>query len=182
MNTENDLQAIAELVRGYVHRGNFELTEGQSTHWYIDGRAFLLSPDGAALAGRGLAGLLDDDVRCVGGPVTAAISAVAAIVHQSPIPRCGFYVRHEPKGHGLLNRIEGNLEREVAIVDDTCATGGSLIKCIEAVEEAGSVVRQVVAVFDRDDGGQRIRQLGYDYRYVLRVEDGEPQLPATPGY
>ena len=172
-----ELQTIADLVRNYVHRGHFELTEGQTTHWYIDGRAFLLSPDGAVLAGRGLANLLDDDVRCVGGSVTAAISVVAAVVHQSHIPRFGFYVRHEPKGHGLLNRIEGNLAREVAIVDDTCATGGSLIKCIEAVEAAGSIVRQVVVVFDRDDGGDRIRQLGYDYRYLLRVVDGEPQLP-----
>ena len=39
------------------------------------------------------------------------------------------------------------------------------------------LVRQVVAVFDRGEGGERIRQLGYDYRYVLRIEDGEPQLP-----
>jgi orotate phosphoribosyltransferase len=178
----DDLQAIAELVRQYVHRGHFELAEGKTTHWYIDGRALLLSPQGGVLAGRGVAGLLDDDVRCVGGPVTAAIPVVSAIVHQSPIPRCGFYVRGEAKGHGLLNQIEGNLEREVAIVDDTCATGGSLIKCIEAVERAGSVVRQVVAVFDRDDGGERIRQLGYDYRYLLRVVDGEPQLPTSNGY
>ena len=172
----DDLQTIADLVRRYIHRGRFDLGEGQSTDWYIDGRAFLLSPHGAVLAGRGLANLLDDDVRCVGGPVTAAVSAVAAIVHQSPVPRCGFYVRAEAKGYGLLNQIEGNLEPIVAVVDDTCYTGESLVRCIETVEKAGSAVRQVVAVFDRGDGGERIRQLGYDYRYLLRVVDGEPQL------
>ena len=177
----NDAQTIADLVRPYIHRGNFDLGEGQSTDWYIDGRAFLLSPQGAVLAGRGLAALLEDDVRCVGGPVTAAISAVAAIVHQSPLPRCGFYVRPEPKGYGLLNRIEGNLEPVVAVVDDTCYTGESLVRCIEAVEKTGSVVRQVVAVFDRGNGGERIRRMGYDYRYLLRVEDGEPQLPTAGG-
>ena len=177
----NDAQTIADLVRLYIHRGNFDLGEGQTTNWYIDGRAFLLSPQGAALAGRGLAALLEDEVRCVGGPVTAAISAVAAIVHQSPLPRCGFYVRPEPKGYGLLNRIEGNLEPVVAVVDDTCYTGESLVRCIEAVEKTGSVVRQVVAVFDRGDGGERIRRMGYDYRYLLRVEDGEPQLPTAGG-
>ena len=172
----NDTQTIADLARRYIHRGNFDLGEGQSTDWYIDGRAFLLSPQGAVLAGRGLASLLGNDVRCVGGPVTAAIPVVSAIVHQSPVPRCGFYVRAEPKGYGLLNQIEGNLEPVVAVVDDTCFTGDSLIRCIEAVEKTGSVVRQVAAVFDRGVGGERIRKLGYDYRYLLRVEDAEPQL------
>jgi orotate phosphoribosyltransferase len=103
---------------------------------------------------------------------------VTAVVHQSLVPRTGFYVRPEAKGYGLLNRIKGNLEPQVAIVDDTCYTGASIVSCIQAVEEAGSVVRQVVAVFDRGDGGERIRELGYDYRYVLRIEDGEPRLPA----
>ena len=77
----------------------------------------------------------------------------------------------------MLNRIEGNLDPQVAIVDDTCCTGDSIIRCSQAVEAAGSVVRQVVAVFDRGEGGERIRQLGYDYRFVLRIEDGEPVLP-----
>ena len=173
----DDVQAIAELVRPHIHRGNFQLADDQTTDWYVNGRAFLLTPKGAVLAGRVIANLLADDVCCVGGPATAAIPAVAAVVHQSPVPRTGFYVRSEAKGYGMLNRIEGNLDPEVAVVDDTCLTGASVIDCIRAVEEAGSVVKQVVAVFDRGDGGDRIRALGYDYRYVLRIEDGEPILP-----
>ena len=173
----NELQTVAQLVRPHVHRGRFDLSDGQTTDWYVNGRAFMLSPEGGVLAGRIIAGLLPDDVRCVGGPATAAIPVVAAVIHQSPLPRCGFYVRPEVKGYGLLNRIEGNLEPVVAIVDDTCYTGEALIRCIRAVEQAGSVVRQVVAVFDRGDGGERIRRMGYDYRYVLRLVDGEPQQP-----
>ena len=175
----DDVQAIAELVRPHIHRGNFQLADDQTTDWYVDGRAFLLTARGGVLAGRAIANLLEDEVRCVGGPATAAIPVVAAVVHQSPAPRTGFYVRSEAKGYGMLNRIEGNLEPEVAVVDDTCLTGESLIECIRAVEEAGSVVKQVVAVFDRGDGGDRIRALGYDYRYVLRIEDGEPVLPGA---
>ena len=174
----NQLHTVVELVRPHIHRGRFELGDGETTDWYVNGRAFILSPEGAVVAGRGIAELLPDDVRCVGGPATAAIPVVAAVVHQSPLPRCGFYVRPEAKGYGLLNQIEGNLEPVVAIVDDTCYTGESIIRCIEAVEQAGSVVRQVVAIFDRGDGGESIRQLGYDYRYLLRLEDGEPQLPS----
>ena len=174
----NSRQAIAELVRPHIHRGRFVLEDSHTTDWYVNGRAFMLTPDGSILVGRTIADLLDDDVRCVGGPATAAIPVVAAVVHQSGVPRTGFYVRAEAKGYGMLNRIEGNLEPQVAVVDDTCYTGDSLIRCIRAVEEAGSMVRQVVAVFDRGDGGERIRDLGYDYRFVLRIENGQPVLPS----
>lgn len=173
----DNLQAMAELVRPHVHRGRFVLEDDQTTDWYVNGRAFMLSPEGSILAGRIIGSLLSDDVRCVGGPATAAIPVVTAVVHQSGVPRTGFYVRGEAKGYGMLNRIEGNIEPQVAIVDDTCYTGDSIIKCIRAVEEAGCVVRQVVAVFDRGDGGDRIRELGYDYRFVLRIEDGQPVMP-----
>ncbi len=174
----DELQAIAEFVRPHIHRGRFVLEDGQTTNWYVNGRAFMLTPEGSTRAGRYIGKLLADDVGCVGGPATAAISVVTAVVHQSAVPRTGFYVRPEAKSYGMLNRIEGNLEHQVAIVDDTCYTGDSIIRCIRAVEEAGSVVRQVVSVFDRGDGGRRIRELGYDYRFVLRIEDGEPILPS----
>ena len=174
------LTEMTRLVRPHIRRGRFELTDGQSTDWYVDGRSFMLSPKGSSLVGRRIAEMLSDDVRSIGGPVTAAIPVVAAVVHQSPVPRRGFYVRTEPRVHGLLRKIEGNLEPVVAIVDDTCATGGSIIRCIAAVEGAGSVVSQVIAVFDRDDGGERIRRMGYDYRYLLRLEDGRP-LRSTTG-
>lgn len=174
----DNLQAIAELVLPHIHRGHFVLEDSQTTDWYVNGRAFMLSAEGSILAGRMIGDLLAEDVRCVGGPATAAIPVVTAVVHQSPVPRTGFYVRAEEKSYGMLNRIEGNLEPQVAIVDDTCYTGDSIIRCIRAVEEAGSVVREVVAVFDRGDGGERIRELGYDYRFVLRIEDGQPVLPS----
>ena len=173
-----DLQNIAELVRPHIHRGRFALEDGQTIDWYVNGRAFMLSPKGSILAGRMIGSMLADDIRNVGGPATAAIPVVTAVVHQSGVPRTGFYVRAEAKDYGMLNRIEGNLEPQVAIVDDTCYTGDSLIWCIRAVEDAGSEVRQVVAVFDRGNGGQRIRELGYDYRFVLRIEDGQPLLPS----
>ena len=173
-----NLQYMAQLVRPHIHRGRFALEDGQTTDWYVNGRAFMLTPEGGILAGRIIGDMLADDVRCVGGPATAAIPVVTAVVHQSGVPRAGFYVRADAKGYGMLNRIEGNLDPQVAIVDDTCYTGDSIIRCIQAVEAAGSVVRQVVAVFDRGNGGQHILDLGYDYRYVLRIEDGQPILPS----
>ena len=176
MTIINATTSIAHLVEPYIHRGNFSLSSGETVAWYIDGRSFMLDNRNAAAAGKALVSLLDPDLPCVGGPATAAIPVVAAIIHQSPQPRQGFYVRPAAKDYGLLNRIEGNLAKEVAIVDDTCFSGESILSAIAAVEEAGSTVRQVVALFDRDQGGAAIRAAGYRYDYVLRLEDGRPVL------
>ena len=170
--TPDTISAVARLVNPYIHRGDFPLSSGESVPWYVDGRAFLLDSRNAVIAGQSLVSLLPPDLTCVGGPATAAIPVVAAIIHQSPQPRQGFYVRPAAKDYGLLNRIEGNLASEVAIVDDTCFSGESILSAIAAVEEAGSTVRQVVALFDRDQGGATIRAAGYRYDYVLRLEDG----------
>lgn len=171
------LERFANLAETCVHRGDFALTRGDRVDWYVDGRALLLARPAAIMAGQLLCGLLRPDLRCVGGPATAALPVVAAIVHQSLVRIEGFYVRHDPHNHGLNRRIEGMLAPSVAVVDDTCTTGGSLLECIRAVEAEGSVVEQVLTVFDRGDGGQRLRDAGYDYAYVLRLEDGAPVLP-----
>ncbi len=98
-------------------------------------------------------------------------------MHQSRLLRNGFYVRTEPTADGLFNQAEGNLESDVAIIGDTCATRGCSLRCIDSVERAGSAVRQVICVFDRGHGGERIRALGYDCSYALRLVDGVPKLP-----
>lgn len=176
MTTSPMAATIAQLVEPYVHRGNFAISSGEAVSWYIDGRAFMLDNRNAVVAGQVLAALLHPDLTCVGGPATAAIPVVAAIIHQSPQPRQGFYVRPAAKDYGMLNRIEGNLAPEVAVVDDTCYSGESILSAISAVERAGSSVRQVVALFDRDRGGEAIRAAGYRYDYALRLEDGKPAL------
>ncbi len=174
MTVTNTTKSIAHLAEQYIHRGNFRLSDGGTVTWYIDGRSFMLDGRNATAAGKALVALLDPDLECVGGPATAAIPVVAAIIHQSPQPRRGFYVRPAAKGYGLLNRIEGNLAPEVAIVDDTCFSGESILWTIRAVEETGSRVRQVLAMFDREHGGETVRAAGYRYDYVLRLEDGKP--------
>ena len=68
--------------------------------------------------------------------------------------------------------------RKVAIVDDTCSSGHSLLRCAEIVRQHGGEVIQVIALFDRDAGGNAVKEAGYRYDYALRVsEDGgsEPQ-------
>jgi orotate phosphoribosyltransferase len=59
------------------------------------------------------------------------------------------YVRSEAKKHGLTNMIEGNLEagKKVVVIEDLISTGGSSLKCVEALKEAGAEVLGLAAIF-----------------------------------
>ena len=92
----------------------------------------------------------------------------------------GCYVRDDSKDHGLRKQISGSSVsgRKVAIVDDTYSSGHSLLRCAQTVKQRGGEVIQVIALFDRDAGGDAVQAAGYRYDYELRVsEDGicEPQ-------
>lgn len=173
-----DLDLLADLVPQYLHRGRFELTAGGSVTWYIDGRELLLNSNGIKIAGRVLNHILLPEAEVIAGPATAGIFVVSATLQETERKLLGCYVRDERKGHGLERRISGSnvSGRKVAIVDDTCSTGHSLLRCAETVQQHGGSVIQVIALFDRDDGGQAVKEAGYRYDYALRVsEDGSCQ-------
>lgn len=166
------------LERGAIRYGDFTLSSGRKSTYYFDGRRLSLDPEGAHLIGEALLPLLwQAGVAGVGGPTLGADPIVAAVAaaswrRQSPIP--GFIVRKEAKGHGMAQLIEGPLpdEARVAIVDDTCTTGGSLFHAIAAAEAAGCRVVLTLAVLDRNEGGSRaIRERGYTFAALLTAGD-----------
>ena len=125
-------------------------------------------------AARTLIRELDSDIISVGGPATGAIPVATTIMHNSMQPMSVFYVRPHPKDHGRTDLIQGSLAPKVALVDDTCTTGAALLQAAQAVEQAGSRVRQIIVLFERDDGGSRIKDAGYRYQALVRFEDGRP--------
>ena len=174
-----DLDQLAALVPQYLHHGEFELTAGGSVTWYIDGRELLLNDAGIKIAGRILNQLLLPEVQIIAGPATAGIITVSAVLQTTNRKLLGCYVRDDSKGHGLQKQISGSsvYGRKVAIVDDTCSSGHSLLRCAETVRQHGGEVIQVIALFDRDAGGNAVKEAGYRYDYALRVsEDGSCQL------
>ena len=170
-----DLDRLAALVPQYLHHGEFELTAGGSVTRYIDGRELLLNDAGIKIAGRILNQLLLPEVQIIAGPATAGIITVSAVLQTTNRKLLGCYVRDDNKSHGLQKQISGSsvYGRRVAIVDDTCSSGHSLLKCAETVKEHGGEVIQAIALFDRDAGGNAVKEAGYRYDYALRVsEDG----------
>ena len=170
------LLALA-LERGAIRYGDFTLSSGRRSAYYFDGRLLSLDPEGAWLLGNALLPLLADaGAAAIGGPTLGADPIVAATVMASwqaarPLP--GFIVRKEAKEHGTGQLIEGPLPPAggvVAIVDDTCTTGGSLFHAISAAEGAGCKVGLVMVVLDRNEGGSAaLRERGYPFVALLQA-------------
>lgn len=83
----------------------------------------------------------------IAGVATGAIAQGVLVAEMLEKPFC--YIRSAPKGHGLENLIEGNLEagQKVVIIEDLISTGGSSIKAVKAARDAGAEVIGMVAIF-----------------------------------
>jgi orotate phosphoribosyltransferase len=86
-------------------------------------------------------------VDCIVGTATAGIGHAAIIAHLMNLPMA--YVRSSTKEHGRQNLIEGHIEKgsKVVVIEDLISTGGSSIKCVDVLKDAGYEVLGVAAIF-----------------------------------
>jgi orotate phosphoribosyltransferase len=151
------------LLARSVRHGDFVLSSGQRSSYYIDCRLSTMSAEGMVLIGRmGLAAIRQAGwtPRAVGGLTMGAdpvAYAIAAASHGTELEIDAFSVRKEAKAHGTGQQIEGNFRAgdAVVVVEDVITSGGSAQRAIGAVEAAGGKVLGVVAVVDREEGGRR---------------------------
>lgn len=87
------------------------------------------------------------EVDAIAGVATGAIAQGALVAETSGLPYV--YVRSAPKDHGLENLIEGNLKpgQKVVVIEDLISTGGSSLKAVEAIRNAGCEVIGMAAIF-----------------------------------
>ncbi len=171
---------------GALRFGEFTLASGETSAYYFDGRLVTLDPEGAYLVAAALLPVLrESGAEAVAGPAVAAVpmvSALALLSHIEGTPIGGLIVRPEAKAHGTGKRIEGTLRAgaRVAVVDDSCSTGGNLIGAVDAVEAAGCKVVKVMCILDRIMGGSdAIRERGYDFLALLEADEGGQIRPAV---
>jgi len=170
---------LAALAYRYSEEG-FLLASGQRSQEYLDCKAALGRPEAMAALGPAILDVLHPAVVAVGGltmgadPLAMATSVASAA---SPRPVRWFAVRKAAKEHGRRKAIEGawGAGDPVAVLDDVVTTGGSTLEAAARAREAGLVIRQVVVLVDREEGGlQRIQdELGSEVPVValLRKSD-----------
>lgn len=158
--------------------GDFVLSSGQRSTYYINGKQVTLHPEGALAIGRILLSLLPADTQAVAGltlgadPIVSAVSVVSAYENR-PIP--ALIIRKEAKGHGTQAYIEGpnlSAEAKVVVLEDVVTTGQSAMKAVERLRDAGYSVEQVIALVDRQQGGTQFYQsVGLKFQTVFTIQD-----------
>src|SRR5450631_2129610 len=154
---------LAMLAEKSFRLGNFKLSSGGTSDYYIDCRLTTLDAAGALATGEAVLQEIRDrgwEVDAIGGltmgadPIVVATSVISA-QQESPID--GFLVRKAEKTHGTGQRIEGFREKgaRVVIVDDVCTTGASTVQAIEAAREYGFEVVGAMCLVERQDAHGR---------------------------
>jgi orotate phosphoribosyltransferase len=162
-------QLLSLLARTSFKLGQFKLSSGGTSDYYIDCRTTTLHAEGGRLTGEAILDLLNQKgirAEAVGGltmgadPIVSNVATASAWRAQhnphSPLLH-GFLVRKAEKAHGTGRRIEGFCREgaRVVIVDDVCTTGASTINAIEAAKEAGMIVIAVVCIVEREEANGR---------------------------
>ena len=139
--------------------GEFQLSSGSTSDYYIDCRVTTLDARGAQLVGEVFLAEIREqgwEADAIGGltmgadPIVVAVAVTSGTMH-------GFLVRKAEKQHGTGQRIEGFREKgaQVVIVDDVCTTGSSTVQAIEAAREYGFEVVGVMCLVERQDAHGR---------------------------
>src|SRR5215470_2859458 len=147
------------LLRMLAHKsfrlGEFQLSSGGTSDYYVDCRTTTLDAQGSRLTGE----VFLEEIRrrgwkaeALGGltmgadPIVVAVAVVSGELN-------GFLVRKAEKQHGTGQRIEGFREKAapVVIVDDVCTTGASTMQAIEAAREFGFEVVGVMCLVEREE-------------------------------
>lgn len=179
--TERD--ALRQMLLDRSMRfGEFVLSSGATSNYYIDVRKTSLHPGGLKLISRMFwEQLAADDVTAIGGLTLGADPLVAGVMwwsHEQGKPLEGFLVRKNPKDHGMRGLVEGNLagHKRVAILDDVITSGESALIAAEAAESYKAEVVRVLCVVDRAQGATQIfQQRGYPFSALFSIDELLPQ-------
>lgn len=173
MATNSTTALLHLLSRISFKLGDFTLSSGAKSDYYIDCRTTTLHAEGGRLTGLAILDLLREHKlkpAAVGGltmgadPIVSNVASASAWhaiehpnSHQGTALIHGFLVRKAEKTHGTGRRIEGFFEKDapVIIVDDVCTTGASTITAIEAAKEAGMKVIAAICLVEREEAKGR---------------------------
>jgi len=181
---EMKVRLLDLLKKEAFKRGNFVLSSGKTSNYYLDGRVITLTPEGAYLVGSIILQLIKDmDVIGAGGPTLGAdpiVGALAVLSHIENFPVKTFIVRKTAKEHGMQRQLEGPQLKEgerVLLVDDVATTGKALIEAKEALERMGVKVERAIVIVDRNEGAKEyLAKAGLALDSIFTIKDIDKDL------
>ncbi len=171
--------ALLELICQVAYKeGDFTLSSGKKSDYYINGKQVTLHAQGGLMVARLLLSMLPTGTVGIGGltlgadPMVSAVSIAGAYENQPVTP---LIIRKEAKGHGTRAYIEGPELPQgsaVVILEDVVTTGASAMKAVERLRNAGYVVNDILALVDRQQGGQALYEKeGLAFRPIFTIAE-----------
>lgn len=178
-NLEELKEFLLELfLKNAYKEGDFTLSSGQKSSYYINGKQITLDAKGALAVGRLILAMLPEDTTAVAGltlgadPIVSAVSVVSAYENRN-IP--ALIIRKQAKGHGTQAYIEGlSLPQgaKVVVLEDVVTTGQSALIAVERLQDAGYQVKEVIALVDRQQGGAQLYESkGLKFQTLFSIAD-----------
>ena len=174
---------LLEIIRRRSFgRGEVTLASGRKSDFYFNLKPTMMDPEGATLlAELTYEALKDEGFDYIGGLEMGAVPLAGAIAQISWIkghPIATFFVRKKPKEHGAKLAIEGLTRDEtlagkrIVVVEDVTTTGGSAMKAVETLREAGANVSLVFTMVDREEGAaETFAAAGLPFRALYKARE-----------
>jgi orotate phosphoribosyltransferase len=170
---------LALLKKEALKKGDFTLSSGKKSGYYLDGRIITMLAEGAFLTGSIILDMIKDDkIDAFGGPTLGAdpiVGAVAALSFVNRVPLRTFIVRKAAKGHGTQRQVEGpalEAGMKVILVDDVATSGKSLIEAKAVLDAMNVSVLRAIVIVDRNEGaGENLAAAGIELQSIFTIAD-----------
>jgi orotate phosphoribosyltransferase len=166
-------EALRELREKAVKRGEFTLSSGKKSSYYINIKEVYTRPGFLREIVREMGRLFKkEEVDKVGGVALGAVPIATALSLEVDIPF--LLLRKERKGHGTDFQIEGVLRRgdRVLMVEDVTTSGGTLLGAVRKLRAEGADCRLALTVVDRGEGAvSALKERGVELRPLLSAAD-----------
>jgi orotate phosphoribosyltransferase len=178
---ERLIDLVIERTFRFTDKPTFKLASGKMSSYYFNCKPTTLNSEGMYLIGNLLYDLIKSKrswkAKGVGGLTLGAdaiSNAIAYTFYLKGEQMESFVVRKEPKKHGTMLWVEGNVGKgdKVIIIEDVVTTGGSTIKAIDRAKKCGLKVLGVIVLIDRQEGGkEKIQAKGVKVETLLSREE-----------
>ena len=153
-------ELLSMLKEDAYRKGEYTLSSGKESQHYVNCKPVTLTGRGLTLASIMLLQHVEEDSVAVAGLTLGAdplVSGVAVVCGLDKIKLNALIVRKEAKGHGTGAYSEGPLPEKgskVTVLEDVITTGGSAIKAVNRLRDAGYVVNRIISIVDRQEDGE----------------------------
>ncbi|MCS7116115.1 MAG: orotate phosphoribosyltransferase [Nitrososphaerota archaeon] len=163
---------------GAIRFGNFILSSGRESPYYIDLRILPSYPEILKRVVELYVEMINNEIRSkeeihrIAGIPTAGLPIATLVSQLIPLPL--LYVRKQEKKYGLEKIVEGVIKAgdRVVVVDDVVTTGHSALEQIRVLREHGGIVNHLVVLIDRDEGGEsNLAKENVTLHYLMKIGD-----------